>query len=48
MKPCATEKEEKIYLDWQQFHKLFTTRQWIGLQDLGLIEIINGKIIYLY
>lgn len=48
IKPCATEKEEKIYLDWQQFHKLFTTWQWIGLQDLGLIEIIDGKIIYLY
>jgi hypothetical protein len=48
IKPCATEKKKYMYLDWQQFHKLFTTWQWIGLQDLGLIEIIDGKIIYLY
>ncbi|BAQ67001.1 hypothetical protein GM3709_3766 (plasmid) [Geminocystis sp. NIES-3709] len=48
IKPCATEKKKYMYLDWQQFNKLFTTWQWIGLQDLGLIEIIDGKIIYLY
>lgn len=33
LKPCVTEQEKYIYLDWQQFYKLFTSWQWIGLQD---------------
>ncbi|PHV63748.1 hypothetical protein [Cyanobacterium aponinum] len=42
-----TEKKDKKYLSWEQFHKLLSTWQWIALQDLKVIEIIDGKIFYL-